>query len=214
METRSSSNWKVKAGGFDKIKTSLIKYYKPILDQSAVNFQYTTICNNATQIDNKKKYLLNLFTDDYILERYWNNPLKYVNIFKDFGHVMSPDFSLLIGMPEAMQRWQVYRNRVIGSCWKHNGVNIIPTVAWSDSKSFKYCFDGIEKGSNVAVSNIGCRNEEQKTFFDAGYNEMIKVLKPKNIIFQCNKKYRTYYEGQNIVFIDSYWDLKRKKNGG
>lgn len=57
----------------------------------------------------------------------------------------------------------------------------------------------------------GCRNEEHKYFFDAGFNEMIQRIKPKKILFQCNKKYKENYKDERIIFVDSFWDNKRKQ---
>ena len=46
--------------------------------------------------------------------------------------------------------------------------------------SFNFCFDGIEKGSIVAVSTIGVK--KQKSHFMLGYNEMLSRIKPSKII--------------------------------
>jgi hypothetical protein len=99
----------------------------------------------------------------------------------------------------------------VGYVWRSAGINVIPTISWSDKNSFEYCFEGVEIGSVVAVSNIGCRNEEHKYFFDAGFNEMIQRIKPKKILFQCNKKYKENYKDEKIIFVDSFWDNKRKQ---
>jgi hypothetical protein len=126
-------------------------------------------------------------------------------------YVLSPDFSLLIGMPKPMQEWNVYRNRLVGYVWQCEGIKVIPTISWSDKSSFQFCFNGIEKNSVVAISNTGCRNDEQKKYFDEGFGEMIKRIEPRKIIFQCNKKYRSFYNDENIIFIESFWDNKRKQ---
>jgi hypothetical protein len=39
---------------------------------------------------------------------------------------------------------------------------------------------------------------------------MKEIIKPKQIIFQCNKKYKQFYTDSNIIFVDSFWDNKRK----
>ena len=57
---------------------------------------------------------------------------------------------------------------------------VIPTVRWGDLTSFNFCFDGIEKGSIVAVSTIGVKKE--KSHFLLGYNEMLSRIKPSKII--------------------------------
>ena len=110
-----------------------------------------------------------------------------------------------------MQEWNVYRNRLVGYVWQCEGIKVIPTISWSDKSSFQFCFNGIEKNSVVAISNTGCRNDEQKKYFDEGFGEMIKRIEPRKIIFQCNKKYRSFYNDENIIFIESFWDNKRKQ---
>lgn len=52
--------------------------------------------------------------------------------------------------------------------------------------SFNFCFDGIEKGSIVAVSTIGVKKE--KSHFLLGYNEMLSRIKPSKIIC-CGKPF-------------------------
>ena len=213
MKQRSSHNWKTKSGGWDSLNTKLIDFSQdyPILSSivSVADFQLV-ICNNYKALTNKS--LVSMFVDDYILERFWNNPTKYINYFKNAQYVMSPDFTIYVDMPNPMQMWNVYRNRLVGYVWQCSGINVIPTISWGDANTFDFCFEGVEYGSIVAVSNIGCRNDEHKRYFDNGFVEMQKRINPKQIVFLCNKKYRKLYQQENIVFIDSFWDLKRKQN--
>ena len=212
MKQRSSHNWKTKSGGWDVLNTQLIDFYEdyPILSSllEDIDFQIVANCNDYKKINNNT--LVSSFLDDYILERYWNNPLKYVELFKKAKYVMSPDYSLFLGMPKPMQMWNIYRNRLIGYIWQKNAIKVIPTISWSDENSFDFCFNGVDVGSVVAVSNVGCRSEEQKYYFDFGFKEMIKRIKPHKIIFQCNKKYKENYRNNDIIFIDSFWESKRK----
>jgi hypothetical protein len=153
------------------------------------------------------------FVDDYILERFWNNPEKHISKFRPAKYVQSPDFSLLVGMPEPLQQYNVYKNRMVGHVWQQEGLKVIPSVSWADKSSLKYCFQGINFGSVVAVSNVGCRNESQKKFFDYGFQAMIERIHPAQIVFMCNKKLRSFYEQyENIVYLDSFFDRKRIKN--
>ena len=210
MKQRSSYNWKTKSGSWDALKTELISFNGdyPVLRCYSNEHKAVAICNDYKKIN--KDSIVSMFVDDYILERFWNNPVKYIEIFKTANCVMSPDYSLLIGMPKPMQMWNVYRNRLVGYVWQNAGINVIPTISWSDKDSFEYCFNGIEIGSIVAVSNTGCRNEEQKMYFDEGFKKMIDVKKPKKVLMQCGKKWETHYENENIIFLDSFWDNKRK----
>lgn len=213
MKQRSSHNWKTKSGGWDSLNTTLINFSEnyPILSSIFIIADYqVVICNNYKGIHENS--LVSMFVDDYILERFWNNPTKYIRFFEKSKCVMSPDFSIYVDMPKPMQMWNVYRNRLVGYVWQCAGINVIPTISWGDVNTFDFCFEGIEIGSVVAVSNIGCRNDEHKKYFDSGFVEMQKRIKPKQIVFLCNKKYKKYYQQENIIFIDSFWDLKRKQN--
>jgi hypothetical protein len=215
MNERSFHNWQTKSGVYDALNLSYVDFDEdyPVLSsiQDLTNFNVVS-CNNYKGMTGDS--LVSTFVYDSILERFWNNPMKYVDIFNKVKYVLSPDFSLLIGMPRPVQQWNVYRNRLIGYIWQRAGINIIPTISWSDDSSFEFCFRGVGLSSIVAVSNIGCRNEKQKEYFDNGFNEMIRQISPSKIIFQCNKKYKESYQRPEIIFIDSYWDKKRKDNGG
>lgn len=78
----------------------------------------------------------------------------------------------------------VARNRWVGAYWQSKGLTVIPTVSWSTSRSFEFCFDGIEQGGTVAVGMIGC--SQSKKVFLRGYNEMLERLTPEKIIVYGN----------------------------
>lgn len=157
----------------------------------------------------KRGCTISTFVNDYLLERFWSNPWRYMDKFRESSAIMSPDFSLLIDMPKPLQIFNVYRNRFVGFEWQRLGLNVIPTIAWSDTDSFDYCFSGIQEGSVVAVSNIGCKTKEQKKYFDKGYSEMIDRIQPKSIIFMANNQYKSFYESDNVIFIQSHFERKR-----
>ena len=60
---------------------------------------------------------------------------------------------------------------------------MISTVRWGDLTSFNFCFDGIEKGSVVAVSTYMAsehdNRQDQNEWFMAGYNEMLRRIEPE-----------------------------------
>lgn len=118
MDTRTSIRWKCKPGGFDALNTGLIHGDEdyPILSSHYLNAGFTSVsCNNYCAYGSNS--LVNMFVDDYVLERFWRNPTKYVARFKSVAAVMSPDFSLFIGMPRPLLQFNVYRNRFVGSVW-------------------------------------------------------------------------------------------------
>ena len=64
--------------------------------------------------------------------------------------------------------------------WQSKGITVIPTISWSDARSFEFCFDGVEQGGVVAVGMVGCK--QSKLNFMRGYNEMLKRIQPSKIL--------------------------------
>ena len=122
------------------------------------------------------------FQDDYKFERVWSMPQKYCKILKQFPYVASPDFSLYVNMPLEMQRWNVYRNRLVASFWQTKGIPVIPTMSWSTSESHDFCFDGVY-GGTVMISTVGVLNNTvSRQLWCEGAEEMIYRVKPDHII--------------------------------
>ena len=102
-----------------------------------------------------------------------------------------------------MQLYNVFRNRWCGAYWASKGIRVIPTVNWGDESTFDFCFEGIEKGSVVAVSTYMAsehnNRKDQKEWFLAGYNEMLRCIEPEKII--C---YNTPFPEMrgDIVYVD------------
>ena len=129
---------------------------------------------------NDYKSIVHFFLDDYKFESIYNNPEKKIEALRQFKAVLTPDFSMFVEMPIALQLFSTFKNRWTGAYLQQQGIKVIPTVRWGDLTSFNFCFDGIEKGSIVAVSTIGVK--KQKSHFMLGYNEMLSRIKPSKII--------------------------------
>lgn len=126
---------------------------------------------------------IHFFTDDYRFTSCWRQPLKYADMFAKAGAVMSPDFSMYRDMPLALQLYNHYRKHWLGQFWQARGVVVIPTISWSDSASWDFCFDGEPRGGIVAVSTVGVkRDKEAFGLFSAGWSEMLDRLSPKRVI--------------------------------
>lgn len=132
----------------------------------------------------RKKLGIHFWLDDYEFRRLWAQPKQYLPLLQQFGAVMSPDFSLYTDYPKAMKIWNVYRNAWLGRFWQDNGICLVPAVSWAEEDSYSYCFDGQPVGSVVAVSSTGAmRTKTERDLFVKGYNEMIRRLNPKEVIF-------------------------------
>lgn len=158
---------------------------------------------------------VHFFTDDYRFERIWRNTAAYLPRLARFQCVFTPDFSLYLDMPLAMQIWNTYRNRLIGQICQDYGMNVIPTVGWAGEESFDFCFDGLPQGGTVAVSTVGVMNNKAaKDIFRRGMEEMIRRVKPGFILIYGNP----YPESCGDVPFKSYpneavsaWTKKKKR---
>lgn len=160
---------------------------------------------NAITTDNGKHLsrIIHFFLYDYNFEKIWINPDKYVDLLSKYKGVLTPDFSMYLEMPYALQIYNTFRNRWCGAYLADKGIRVIPTVSWADEKSFDFCFKGIEKGSIVAVSTYMFHEHDhhadQKDLFMKGYNKMLETVEPSKII--CYSEPFDEMAG-DIIYID------------
>lgn len=151
--------------------------------------------NYAKSTKNCEDKSVHFFLDDYQFNRVWTDPDKYIPMLQRFKYVLTPDFSLYTDFPKSLQIYNHYRKHWLGAYWQMHGINVIPTICWSDRDSFEWCFDGEPTRSVVAVSSVGTQNsKEKKRRFLDGYFEMVERLEPELIIFygrvpeECKEK--------------------------
>lgn len=140
--------------------------------------------NAARTTKDRKDKVCHFFIDDYQFTRLWTNIDAYIPMLQEFDYVLTPDFSLYLDYPKAIQIYNHYRKHWCGAYMQKNGIKVIPTIAWSDKESFNWCFDGVPEGGTVAVSSVGCmKDRNSKNLFVDGYKEMVRRLQPETIIF-------------------------------
>lgn len=151
--------------------------------------------NYAKSTKNCEDKAVHFFLDDYQFNRVWTDPDKYIPMLQRFKYVLTPDFSRYTDFPKSLQIYNHYRKHWLGAYWQMHGINVIPTICWSDRDSFEWCFDGELTRSVVAVSSVGTQNsKEKKRRFLDGYFEMVERLEPELIIFygrvpeECKEK--------------------------
>lgn len=147
--------------------------------------------------------MVHFFLYDYKFERVWKQPGTDIEKLSRYRAVLSPDFSMYLEMAPVMQLYSVFRNRWCGAYWASKGMRVIPTINWGDESTFDFSFEGVEKGSIVAVSTYMAsahdNREDQKEWFMAGYNEMLRRIEPEKII--CYNTPFPEMQG-DIVFVD------------
>ena len=166
--------------GFDTVgKWDIPLVKKQNLDLTDIQL---VACSDTRANDNEinKKRGVHFFVDDFRFEGIYNNPERTLDKYSQYAFLLTPDFSLYSDMNYWRQLESVAKNRWVGAFWQHYGIVVIPTVSWSDKKSYDFCFDGIERHSIVAIGTIGCKHSKDD-FLD-GYYAMMNRIEPEKVI--------------------------------
>lgn len=187
------------------------KYDFPMLARATGNIEgLEPVCfNEMTKCKHPRESIGHFFINDDRFECVWNNPEKYIELFKNFKWVCSPDFTCYGGMPLALRIYQTYKARALAFYLWNRGVNIIPTVGWNEPESWDWCFDGIPKNSIVAVSNNGIVGKESIEHYCTGYNEMIRRVQPGKVV--CIGRPLDVSKEVDIIYLDNYSTQMRKR---
>lgn len=159
---------------------------------------------------------VHFFLDDYQFERIWKRPDFYIDKLAAFDSVITPEFSLYIDMPLAMQLWNTYRTRMIGQIMQNWGLTVIPSVTWSYEDSYDFCFDGLPKFSTLAVETLGVKkNKWQTEIWKNGMDELIKRKQPKRLLIYGGKIDYDFPDDIEVIhFSNAVTDrLEERKKG-
>ena len=149
------------------------------------------------------------------------NPEKYLEELKG-KTVISPDFSLYINAPLAVQVANVYKNRAIGSYFQRNGVKVIPNIRWGGRWTFtkdvlpeKVAFLGIDKGTMISIGTYGCiQGKDNKHIFAEGLSAAIKTIEPKAILVYGSMPESVFNQFVNKTIFIHYRDWISYCKGG
>ena len=140
--------------------------------------------NFAAKYKHPERVGIHFFLKDYQFSRLWTSPDMYTGMLRRFRFVCTPDFSMYTDFPLALQINSHYRKHWLGAYWQSKGITVIPTICWSDERSFEWCFDGEPEKSTVAISSVGTQlNERSKRLFLLGYQQMMSKLQPQMVLF-------------------------------
>ena len=150
------------------------------------------------------------------------DPEKYVEDFRRFKAMISPDCSLYRDAPLSVQIINVYRNRAIGNYYQRRGVYVIPQIRWGTEATYTtkilpeaIAFSGVEKHSIVAIGTYGCiQHKEDKYHFKAGLEAMLINLEPQIVLVygpMPKAVFDDYLHNTRFVHFD---DWTRIRHGG
>lgn len=163
---------------------------------------------------NKRKYI-HFYMHDKYFASVLKNPDKYIDIFKEYDGIITPDCSILIGQAPCLQQASTYFNRAIGVYYQHKGIPVIPNVRWGDESTYEYCFLGVPKNSIVSISTHGCvKDKNLRTIFKAGLGEMLKVIEPSDVLvhgYMPDSIFDEYYNKTNFHRYPSMYERMHGK---
>lgn len=163
--------------------TQVGKYNMPLIKKQDIDLDKIDLWNytkTKLQDDENKHKTIHFFTYDWLFENVFEKPEIAMKKLEQYYAILSPEFSLYWDMPKAIQIYNTFKNRWCGAYFQKQGKLVIPTVCCAGSDSYDFCFDGIEKGSIVAVSTY-CRDDYKKEFMKS-YNKMLEIIEPSGIV--------------------------------
>ena len=165
--------------GEGKYEIPLVKKQPLDLSNGIKIISYADIKTNDNE--NNRQKGVHFFVDDYRFEGVYNHPEKSLERLSQYKFLCTPDFSLYCEMQPWRQIENLGKNRWLGAYWQNKGFIVYPTISWSTSRSFEYCFAGVERGATVTIGMIGAKRNNKRNFL-LGYNEMLKRIEPEHII--------------------------------
>ena len=163
---------------YDNLKMPIIKK----TDLDSLDWEHLKVLGiqNASPKNISKDTLVLMFNYDKKLLPLWNDPLKKIGMFQGYGAVATPDFSIYSNMNENEIRHNVFMSRWLGVLWQNYNCTVLPTIGWATPETYDICFSGLEYGSVVVISTLGCQNNVKE--FLAGFRELKTRINPPLII--------------------------------
>lgn len=224
--TRSSANWAAQPGGYDALHCERriwpsdsphgIPSLQPQRFDLPADFRLLPYRSRLDRLDPNRD-LCHFYLDDYRFESTWTRLDVGARHVAGYFATLTPDFSLYPDWPIAAQLWNTYRSRWLGRFWQEGGLRVIPTVNWSDWRSFAFCFEGIPLGQLLSIGTADCRRAHVQRRFDLGLWAMLERLQPRALIvyghLQPRHRRRIERDGCHILEIAPAWEQWRTRSG-
>ena len=162
---------------------TIFKPSKFIIPEGIVPFSY------RNRIDGSGKFLA-FYEHDIKFNDVISATDRYLEEFRKFDGIVSPDCSLYRDMPLCLQIANTYMNRAIGQYLQQKGMYVVPNIRWGDERTYTTCvlpekiaFLGIEKHSIVAIGTYGCvQGKDNSYHFRNGLIAMLDELEPEVVL--------------------------------
>lgn len=184
------------------------KYDMPLIRNEEIGECENFIPFEKRNLYNNRNVGIHFYIYDRVFKQIINNPEKYRDELKKFNVIISPDFSVCYDMPIIRQIYSTYMNRVLGAYYQNHGIKVIPNVRWGDSRSYEFCFEGLEKEGTYAIGSYGqIKKKSNRYYFEKGLEEFFKILKPKKVYIYGSMPDSIFYKYKSrteLISIEPY----------
>ena len=126
---------------------------------------------------------VHFWLDDAQFKRVWTYPRRYLELLQQFGAVTSPEFSVYETFPPALRLYNQYRNAWLARFWTEGGINVVPSVLWTEGMDREAFWKSYPTESILALSTVGCmRTEAGREWIRRGIAEIQQRLHPQQIL--------------------------------
>ena len=161
------------------------------------------------------------YEHDVLFRDVLTNTESYVDDLKRFPGIISPDCSMYVDAPLAVQITSLYLNRTIGYYLQKQGIYVIPNIRWGDERTFtteifrdKAAFLGVEKNSIVSIGTYGqVRSADSKRLFRKGLIAMLDELEPETVLVYGSMPKEIFGDLQSRTGFVHYPDWITRKKG-
>jgi len=180
-----------------------------ITDPSKLLFLYG---ENRMEPEQVKGGALGFYSYDAKFEIVWNDAVRVIERFKacQWGAIVAPDFSTWSNDPLVIQAYNVYRSRWCARYWQEAGFRIIPSLAFSDERSFEFAFDGMPVGAPLVSAQMrtGSASKRDRRLYIDGLREALHRLKPEALMIYGDTS-RAWLEPSLPQGIRYHWIASR-----
>lgn len=160
--------------------------------------------------DTAHRACVHFFEYDYMIERFWNAPRKYLRMLKKFPAVISPDYSVSYDVPDAVNEWNIFRNYASARIMQLQGIEVIPNIPVCLPRFYDKVFDPLEGGGIYIISNVRAHaNYFTRHEWYKFVREAVRRLNPKALLIYGN---RMTVAGVKAYYFDND-NLIRLRNG-
>lgn len=133
--------------------------------------------------------VVHFFEDDCLIERFWNNPGKYIRKLSKFKGVIGLDYSVCWDFPAALKNYNHYRNNVC-TYWLQQHLKLAIPQARCDHSNYMDVLAGHPKHSTIAIgARSMVRKRDDRAVLKESLRHIVDELQPLNILWYGSSGY-------------------------